>query len=147
MDIASKMSTKTGWLLLTLLVAIVGCGGGEPFDYVKVSGKVTYDDGSLIRAGRIVVVFLSQAEGKSPTIQPRPGAAEVDVKTGTFDFVTSHKYGDGIVPGKHKVLIRSIDEQMRPTSAIPIEYSSVDKTPVLVDSRDAPFHFQIPKPH
>lgn len=124
---------------------IAGCGAREPFDYVKVSGTATYEDGSLIPGERVVVTFLPQAGAIGPATDPRPGIAELDVKTGKFDCVTSHKYGDGIVPGRHKVLIQSIGGSMLPTAAVPDEYRSADKTPLLVDAQDAPFHIRIPK--
>ena len=40
------------WLLLA------GCGNEEPFDYVKVSGRVTYEDGSLIPAEHLMLEFV-----------------------------------------------------------------------------------------
>ncbi len=35
-------------LLILACAFVTGCGSGSPFKYVKVSGKVTYDDGSPI---------------------------------------------------------------------------------------------------
>ena len=86
------------------ILAISGCGR-EPFGYVKVQGKVSYEDGTLIPASRIVVRFISQAPTPDRKITARPGDAEVHVKTGVFTSVTSHAFGDGIVPGEHKVVI------------------------------------------
>jgi hypothetical protein len=31
------------------LVSLTGCGSGEPFGYVNVPGKISYDDGRAIR--------------------------------------------------------------------------------------------------
>jgi hypothetical protein len=137
---------KACWALVTLVATFTGCGGSEPFHYEKVSGTVTYEDGSLIPGNRVMLTFVPQDKPKDAKIHPRPGIAEADVKTGAFSRVTSHKFGDGIVRGKHKVLVASIDAQDRPTTAIPATYSSVRNTPLVIDSQDGPFHFRIPKP-
>ena len=42
------------------LFAAAGCGG-KPYSCVHVSGKITYEDGSLIPADQIHLIFLSQA--------------------------------------------------------------------------------------
>jgi hypothetical protein len=143
---AKLFGRLTCWVAGFSLIAIIGgCSRGEPFDYVKVTGTATYEDGSLIPGERVVVTFLPQAAAIAPAMHPRPGIAEVDVKSGRFDCVTSHKYGDGIVPGKHKVLIQSIGGPLRRTAAVPVGYTSADKTPLVVDAQDTPFHFRIPK--
>ncbi len=146
----SGLARRVLWLVILVLVATsVGCGAREPFDYVKVSGTVTYDDGSLIPGERLVVTFLPQMKAPNATTYPRPGIAEVDVNTGKFECVTSHKYGDGVVPGEHKILVESIgsiERSLLASGAVPAEYRSADKTPLRVDARDSPFHFAIRKP-
>jgi hypothetical protein len=126
--------------LLTVLIAISGCGNGEPFDLVKVQGKVSYEDGSLIPAGRMVVRFISQTRSRDPKIVARPGEAEVDRATGSFEYVTTHNFGDGIVVGEHKVII------VPAGPAVPAEYSTVETTPLKVNSKDSPFDIRIKKP-
>jgi hypothetical protein len=143
----APQSTILPWALLLIGAPIlIGCGPSEPFDYVKVAGKVTYDDGSVIPAERLQVIFVSQAPPLDAKTQPRPGHAEVNVADGTFDTVTSHKYGDGLVPGKHKVQVIAMDKMQRPTKAVPKLYESPATTPLIVDTADAPFHIQIAKP-
>ena len=70
-----------GFVALLALAGLCGCGGSDPFPYVKVKGTITYDDGSLIPADRIELRFISQAprsirrpiRGKaSPTLIRRP---------------------------------------------------------------------------
>ena len=81
---------------------LAGCSSnGDPFSYVKVSGKVTYEDGSLI-PGEIWLRFIPQtaAVGKA---YPRVAVAFVDRNTGQFRDVTTHAPHDGLVRGKHKV--------------------------------------------
>ena len=40
-----------------------------------------------------------------------------------FDCVTSYKYGDGLVPGKHKVVIQAADERDG-KPVVPKEYAN-----------------------
>lgn len=104
-----------GWSL----AAVVGCGGSEPFKMIPVSGKITYDDGSLISAARLRLEFKPQAKPIDPKTHPRPGSAEVNVKDGTFGSgkfqATTHIFGDGLIIGKHKVTAFSYDRQDNPT--------------------------------
>ena len=130
---------------MTVLLSC-GCGSGEPFDYVVVTGKVTYEDDSLIPADFIRITFVSQAPPVDPKTHPRPGQAEVNVADGTFNTVTTHKYGDGAVRGRHKVLIESLDARQNRTAAVSSEYSDRERTPIEVDTADAPFHFKVRKP-
>ncbi len=125
----------------TMFFSLSGCGHHEPFGYVKVQGKVSYEDGSLIPARRLVVRFISQAPSPDVKIVPRPGDGEVNVKTGTFAKVTSHTPGDGIVPGEHKVIIVG---EVR--GLVPTEYTDVATTPLTVNSNDSPFDIKVKKP-
>jgi hypothetical protein len=130
-----------------VLIALhVGCGPDNPFEQVQVSGTVTYDDGSLIPGEYVELQFLPQGPAIDARTHPRPGRAAVKPSDGSFDTVTSHKYGDGIAIGKHKVLVYSFDGQRRPTGAIPNEYTKADTTPLEVDTAEAPFRLKIPKP-
>jgi hypothetical protein len=128
--------------LLIMLAWCVGCGSGSPFKYVRVSGKVTYEDGTPIPAG-CSLVFIAQDTAAVGNAYPRPGRATVDAE-GKFDCVTSYKYGDGLVPGKHKVVIQTAAE--RDTKlVVPKEYAS-DNTPLIIDTADAPLEIKVPKP-
>ena len=78
-----------------LIALLAGCGGGDPFAYVPVSGKVTYDDGSKIpRSIELRFLPLSQKALDEKTY-PRCGVAIVDGETGEFNSATSHQAGDG----------------------------------------------------
>jgi hypothetical protein len=92
------------FLALLSAVLLVGCGGSvSPFDSVPVSGKVTYEDGSAIPLGGMQLTFHSQVPPQNG-MHPRPGV--VGVKgDGTFENVTSYKFADGLVLGKHKVVV------------------------------------------
>ena len=129
-------------LALVGLLAVVGCGSGEPFDYVKVSGKVSYEDGMLIDADRVTVVFIPLDAPATEGSKPRSGMAEVNVSDGTFDSATSHRYGDGILAGRHRVLIVALGARQE-LGILPPEYSDSEKTPLEVDTADSPFHFKV----
>ena len=134
------------WLWALALVALGGCGSSDPFDYVKVRGKVTYDDGSPIPAHIVRVTFVPQAPPTDIKTHPRPGVADVDVATGTFDVVTSHQFGDGIVRGQHKVMIVALDQRQNATPEVPAIYGSVNTTPLVVDAEDSPFELKVNRP-
>lgn len=132
--------------VLCVLLFFVGCGSGDPFSYVKVSGKVTYDDGSLIQHEGASLTFFPQAEALGPTTFPLPGVARFDPATGQFNVVTSHKYGDGLVRGKHKVTLTTSSHHPLPASVVPPEYADPEKTPLLVDTAEQPFDLKVRKP-
>jgi hypothetical protein len=84
-----------------LLLTASGCGSNDPFHYVRVSGKVTYEDGSLIPAEGIVLRFYPQQGSLDAKTHPRPGMSVVEPATGEFHAATSHRLNDGLVSGKH----------------------------------------------
>jgi hypothetical protein len=107
--------------LISILVA--GCGTGSPFESVPVSGKVTYEDGSPAPVGKIFFKCL-----EPPIDGMHPRVASVPVQSdGTFDNVTTYKFGDGLVVGKHKVSL-SGDPKL-----IPKEYTTSTNTPLEID--------------
>jgi hypothetical protein len=125
-----------------LSFSAAGCSSNTTFDYVPVSGKVTYEDGTTFPGGQLQ--FSSQADPIG-TAHPRPGTASIN-QDGTFDVVTSHKYGDGLVSGKHKVsFIFATDAEGR--LLVPKEYASMATTPLVIDTADAPIEIKIPKPN
>ncbi len=134
-------STVYFWLFALLLA---GCGGGDPFTYAKVSGKVTYEDGSVIPYG-VMLQFHPQREPLDEKTHPRVGTAEVDPKTGEFSSVTSYQPNDGLVRGRHKVTIISLGG-MIPPDIVPEEYTDVTRTPLEVDTAEQPFHLKVRKP-
>jgi hypothetical protein len=133
-------------VLCAVLAAVSGCSKNGPYSCTKVSGKVMYEDGSLIKADEIQVVFLSQTPPIDSRTPPKPGRANADGKTGKFDFVTTFVHGDGIIAGEHKVIFKCVSGK-RLQRLVPDDYTNPDKTPVKVKSSDPqPFEFKIPKP-
>jgi hypothetical protein len=123
---------------------LIGCGSGGPFEYENVSGKITYEDGSPIPVDGLRLRFIAQDAPQVDNAFPRPAFADVDSQ-GEFASVTSYKYGDGLIPGKHKVAIeKEGSPDVRPP--VPKEYLSISTTPLMVDTADAPFRIKVPRP-
>lgn len=75
---------------------------------------------------------------------PRMGIANVDAE-GKFDCVTSYKFGDGLVPGKHKVVIQGAADRGG-VPAVPKEDTAAETTQITVDTSKLPFEIKVPKP-
>ncbi len=125
---------------------LAGCGKGGPFDYIPVSGTVTYEDGTLIPASRIELAFTSLAPPIGKKVVPRIGYASVKVSDGTFSGVTSYKFSDGLVPGKHKVTFVVDNPKGKRSDLMAAKYFDVGTTPLIVDTADIPLQIKVPKP-
>jgi len=132
------------FLLAFICCLLIGCGSDGPFGYERVSGKIAYEDGTPIPGGGLRLRFIAQDAPQVENAFPRPAFAVVN-EQGEFDCVTSHKYGDGLIPGKHKV---SIEREGLPDARPPVPdaYLSTNTTPLTVDTEDAPFDIKVPKP-
>lgn len=129
---------------MCLLLACAGCGPAAPFDYIPVSGRLTYEDGAPIPTRGIRLTFETLDVKPVGDMFPRPGDAEVD-EEGNFALATSHKYGDGLVPGKHKVAIFYATDA-KGNLLIPKEYSRPETTPIVVDTANLPMEIKVPRP-
>jgi hypothetical protein len=132
------------WTIAIAIVLIAGCSQ-EPFAMVPVSGAITFEDGSLIQAERIVVCFVPQVDPVDAKTHPLSGRAEVDIKTGAFTQATSHKYGDGLVRGTHKVYLEVYPKAGIAPPPIPREYSTVKDTPLTYDTEKLECIIKLPK--
>ena len=112
---------------------------------MKVTGRVTYEDGTTIPADSIEIWFASQAPPVDEMTHPRPAKAAVNVSDGSFSKITSHKPGDGVVKGKHKVAIFAYQDG-EISDAVPKEYVNAATTPLVVDTAEAPWEIKIKKP-
>jgi len=138
------------WMFLAgaiLLGLSAGCGS-QPYDTKAISGKVTYEDGSLIPAPAIYIYFEPQEENVDAKTFPRRGSAEVNVADGTFSEVTTYEPGDGAIPGKHKVVIEVLGDGGVPDySYFPREYSDSATTPLTIEvGSQRSFDLTVPKP-
>lgn len=131
-------------LLILVCGCAIGCGSGSPYSYVKSTGKVLYDDGTPIPAGAIRLQFAAQDAPSVQGAHPRPAIANVNAQ-GEFDCVTSYKYGDGLIRGKHKVAIEQAADS-KGKLLVPKEYTSIATTPLVVDTDSVPFDIKVPKP-
>ena len=144
------MLNRSMWKRFTalMLLCLAGCSDGNPFDYVPVSGRLTYEDGTPIPAGGMRIGFTVMDVAPKDGAFPRPAEAVVDAQ-GNFSSVTSYKPGDGLMPGKHKAAIYyATDAQGK--SLIPKEFGHASTTPLIVevteDSADAPLEIKVPRP-
>ncbi len=130
--------------ILVLALACAGCNDGNPFDYVPVSGRLMYEDGTPIPTGGIRLGFTVQDVGPKGDAFPRPGEALVDAE-GNFSECMSYRPGDGLIPGKHKVAIFFATDA-KGKLLIPKEYAHPSTTPLVIDTADAPLEIKVPKP-
>jgi hypothetical protein len=136
-------SRNVGWAIA--LAALVGCGSASPFDYAPVSGKATYDDGTPISPSGFTIYFSPQVAAINADTHPRVAKAMVDAN-GNFAEATSHKFGDGLIPAKHKVFF-----DLKPTKGakplVAAAYTDVETTPLEVDSTASDFlEIKVPRP-
>jgi hypothetical protein len=142
---AASLAIIAGGSMLCLLLA-GGCSkSDDPFTYVKVYGTVTYDDGSKIPATALQLYFNPQMKPIGAAA-PRVAVTVVDIKTGEFKYVTSHKPGDGLVRGKYKVIVVGPDHAALPKNVVPADYGDFDKTPLEIDTDHLPLEIKVPKP-
>ena len=128
----------------SLLLSAVGCGSDVPFEYLRVQGRLTYEDGSVIPASGIRLQFVPVDAQPVDGAYPRPASEDVDAQ-GNFKNVTSYKYGDGLIPGKHKVAIFYANDKDGKL-LVPKEFTHAGTTSLVVDTADAPFEMKVPKP-
>ena len=128
-------------------ILLGGCGESTPYGLTKVSGTITYQDGTLIPAETLLLQFQPQAAAIDSKTHPRPGQSYVDTKTGKFEIITTYKYDDGLIRGDHKVVVvipsreiefRSLNKKDS-KSVVPKEFTSSKTTPLMVNTEDAPF--------
>ncbi len=87
------------------LLVFSGCGSDVPFGIVPVHGTVTYEDGSLIPADEIQIIFNPIDPPREGKMVAPGGRTKVVVSDGSFKSVTSHRPNDGVVVGRHKVVV------------------------------------------
>lgn len=127
-----------------LFVFCLGCGSGGPFKYVAVEGVLSYEDGSPLPADGIQLKFIAQEAPAVEGASPRPAIAHLNSQ-GQFDCATSYKYGDGLVPGKHKVAIMNAVDQ-NGKSLVPADYTNTSRTPLIIDTSTLPLEIKVPRP-
>jgi hypothetical protein len=132
------------FLPLVIVGCTLGCGSGSPYDYVKVRGKIVYEDGTPIPAKGLRLRFSALDAPQVNNAVPRPAFARVN-DNGEFDGVTSYKPDDGLIPGKHKVAIET-GGGMGGKVPVPAKFQSISTTPLVIDTADSPLEIKVPKP-
>lgn len=125
-----------------LLSVVAGCGAVDPWEEIPVSGKITYEDGSVIKTSRLKIYFESQTEAVAQNITPRPGVAEVNLADGTFSETTTLMPGDGLIPGRHTVVAYRYDTKRTREVQTPLEIVKITS----FDANDNPTELTVPPP-
>ena len=132
---------------LLLVAALAGCGGGNPYRTVPVSGKVTFDDGSLIQAESVELLFVPQVKPLDSKTYPRNATAIVNLADGTFSAATTYEFGDGLIVGQHKVAVRAMKDGVPAPGLVPAKYTDPTTTDltVAIERGVRPLELKIPK--
>ena len=142
--------------VLAVVSMLIGCGGGNPYGTVKVSGKVVYEDGSAWSTPDTTVFFVSQNPNKDSKTYPRVGSAELSAD-GTFSGVTTYNYNDGVIKGPCKIYLNVRKAPSEDPKALPDyteeelakfakpEYFSPDKTPITMDITGGKIEIKVAK--
>ena len=126
-----------------LVLAYLGCNR-QPFDYVPVSGRITYEDGTALPVdGTLRLTFYSDAPPIDDKLHPRPGTAFPD-QNGEFSKAMTMRPGDGLVPGTHQVTVGYMGRATK--GILPDEYTLKGQSPIVVDTAHQPFDIKIPRP-
>jgi hypothetical protein len=132
------------FMVITTFTLLLGCSNNSPFEYIAVQGQLTYEDGSTIPAKGIRLQFITIDVKPHKGAHPRPATTQLNSQ-GHFDSVTSYKYGDGLVPGRHKVAIFYATDK-NGKLLVPKAYTHAATTPLIVDTADTPLKIKVPKP-
>jgi hypothetical protein len=146
-NFSGKCLCAAAWMTcLTCLTVALGCNrNADPFKYVHVQGKVTYEDGQPLPTG-IFVTFYPIGGSLDQKTHPRPGRTTLEKETGAIGVVSSNHYDDGLVPGRYKVTLTGVNNMPLPPNVAAPEYSDLSKTPLEVDTTKQPFELKVKKP-
>lgn len=134
----------TSWKFLCLLLCpvILGCGSDGP-RMGKVTGKVTYTDGTVPQGG-VAVIRFEVAPDSTPD---KRKAADSDIQADGSYAITTMKPGDGAFYGKYKVVFTILDSYRAGNALVDRKYTDAKTTPFecVVDSSSQTMDFTIEK--
>ncbi|WP_146572221.1 hypothetical protein [Botrimarina hoheduenensis] len=120
-----------------------GCGG--PLDIVSVSGDVAYEDGTPLPLGEFRLKFVPLMESPDGKNFPRVANAVVGAD-GRIESVTTHKYNDGLIRGKHRVYLL-IGDCPDDKPIVAEAYCAGETTPLEIDvAQQRKLQIRVPKP-
>lgn len=134
-----------GLSVLTVLTAWVWFPRSR-LPYHRVSGEVTYADGTPIPIDGLVLRFHSFVRARGAQTLPAVGQAVVDRASGRFASATTFFPGDGILAGTHKVTLHAPDDKPLPEGVASSDYEDVSKTSLRINTQDTPLKILIDKP-
>ena len=130
--------------LLSLALISVGCGSSAPFEYIPVSGQLTYEDGSTIPASGMKLQFQAVDPPVVEGMHARVATADLNAE-GKFSEAWCYKFGDGLIPGKHKVAIGYATDKAGKL-LVPKSATGLGTTEIFVDTAQLPLAIKVPKP-
>ena len=140
----TKLKLLLQVVCLNALLLLTGCDDGNPFDYVPVSGRLSYEDGTPIPATGMKLQFEPIDIKSAGGMYARVATADIDAQ-GNFANATSYKYGDGLVPGRHKVAIGYATDK-NGKLLVPKSCTTLGSTELIVDTASLPIEIKVPKP-
>lgn len=132
------IQTVISRLLPLAAVLVIGCGGGGD-EMLPVTGTVKNADGSVVTAEDGGQVLFN------PNGSGAPATGSI-AKDGSFTMMTQTP-GDGMKPGKYKVVLQLWKDYRAGTLAVPDKYGDAAMTPLeaTVDADNNHFDFVIEK--
>ena len=128
--------------VFAVLFFLVGCGESGP-PMAKVTGKVTYPDGSAPKGATAVIRFEPTKDTNANIRKMASGQLDAE---GNFEAFTV-KPGDGVIKGKYKVTFEVLESYRTGVSLIDKKFTKIESTPfeVVVDGPSHEFDFEIEK--
>ena len=126
---------------------LCGCRKAEQPPTIPVSGKITYEDGSLVPANQIELRFLAtQPDLYREKDYPTAATARVDTRDGTFKEMTTWQHGDGVIAGQYDVEVVRYGDEDNPGGFEANSYRGERVWPskVTVAPDKTEFHITIP---
>jgi hypothetical protein len=133
-----RLGRLIAWAIAALVVAVplTGCGGSGLPGTVPIRGKVIYNDKPL-----------SQGEVRYVPVDPQVGRqarGKLD-KSGNFELTTL-KAGDGVLPGKYKVVIVALAPHPgEPGRTAPEPGEAPKPLPVITRGSLVPERYTVPR--
>jgi len=120
-----------------------GCGeSGPPMG--KVTGKVTYSDGSVPKGGVAIIRF----EVAPDSAAEHRKAADSDIQSDGSFAITTIKPGDGAYYGKYKVVFTVLNSYRDGKSMVAQKFTNAATTPyeIVIDSPSQVVDYTVEKP-